>query len=478
MIHRYIASSIIKMLLTQVDFYIFRSFDHVDGYHDGEIDPVERTLPSSGRSSSLTQKHREVTFEDEIHRQSLHRACSQPLLNCSSDLPSGGRTLHRVLHLDGGIKDAESCGRNIVDELHRYHSEDDLMENCMRHSHRRRMHHGHISRRKCSSPTAGVDTIESSMEVHRASPAVVLSVSTNEHVRNKPPRPPGSKTRQHRFHSRMTPDSSFHSSERVTHTLSDTELDHEVMRANEFITNGHGLASTQSDRKRFHFPWRKNRGRYTPSEEIIKMEKSHGQNASLSSLASSDISSSGQRIAQGASKLRNGQIQSTKSHICEITSESEVNYDRVREFSGSVDSVNSFCSDNASSVSPESDYENVDSIKKTNKQNTKPPTGRSRSQNRHISNTSDGNYEAVINYTRSASHIESDYETVDAITKPNRQHYDRHGTHASLAGPMKYQVNGNTSAQQGNTIHDRFYFKVTNTTHLISKPESSAIGQL
>ena len=448
------------MCLTQVYFYIFRSFDHVDGCHDREIDLVERTIPSSGRSSSLTQKHREVTFEDEIHRQSLHRACSQPLLNCSSDLPSGGRTLHRILHFDRGIGDSESFSHNVVDDLNRYHSEDDLMNSHVHQSHRRRMqHHGRISRRKCSSPTTGVnagyDTIESSMEIHRASPAVVLSVSTDEHVRNKPPQPPSSKTRQHQFHSRMSPDNSFHSA-RVTHTLSDTELDREVMRANGIITNGLGLTSTQSDRKRFHFPWRKNRGRYTPSEEIIKMEKSHGQNPSLSSLASSDISSSGQRIAQGASKLRNGQRHGTKSNVCDMTTESEANYERVREFSGSVDSVNSFGSDNTSSVSPESDYENVDSIKKTNKQSTKPPTGRSRSQNRHGTTTPDGNYGVVMNGSRfvtttesngrerSASHIESDYETVDAINKPNKQHYDRHDNRGR-------QANGNSSAQQGNT---------------------------
>ena len=422
---------------------------------------AERTMPSGGRSSSLMQKHREVTFEDEIHRQSLHRACSQPLLNCSSDLSSGVRTLHRVLHFDGGISDAESCGRDVVDELHRYHSEDDLMNSRVRHSHSRRTHHRHASRRKCSSPTAvvnnGDDTIESSMEVHRASPAVVLSVSTNENVRNKPPRLPGTKTRQHRFHARMSPDNSRYSSERETHTLSDTELDREVTRANGFITNGLGLTPQQSDRKRFHFPWRKNRGRYTPSEEIIKMEKSRGRNASLSSLASSDISSSG----QGVYIRRNCQIPSTNRQVCEMTSESEVNYARVRQFSGSVDSVDSFCSENASSVSPESDYETVDSIKKTNKQSTKPPTGRSRSHNRHGTTTSDRNHEVVMNGTRSvktmesgyrgrsASHIDSDYETVDAINKANKQQYGRHDTDASLAGHMKYQVNGNTSAQPG-----------------------------
>ena len=450
---------------------IFRDCNHGDRYHERQVDMMETMIPYRGRSSSVTQRHREVTFEDEIPCQPLQRACSQPLLNSCSEAPSDVRTLHQVLHFSGEISDVEPCHHKAVDNLHRYHSEDDLVDRHVGHS-QRRTYREHASRRRCASAMAEIITatqdenIESSMEIHRASPAVVLTVSTNQPMCNKPPRPPANNRRQQRQKCLSSPDNSHHSSECGAYTLSDTELNEEVMCANGFIPNGLPLNSQHSDRKRFHLPWRKNRGRYTPSKEIKKMERA--QSHSFTHCASGGVSSSSHQMAltNGRSDYAeppDGQKSSTKRYVTavsEMTSTCQVDYETVREYRGPM---NINYDGNMSSTSPvqlESDYETVD-ISKTNKLNhdcAKPPTGRKTSQKRHATANSDRNYETVTDCTvtvksmdrncngHSVTHLDSDYETVDVINRTNKPHSEPEETSECVKG----QMIGNMSTQQGN----------------------------
>lgn len=442
-----------------------------------QVDTMETSM-LAGQPSSVTQKHREVTFVDEIPHQPLYRACSQPLLDSHSEVPSGVRTLHRVLHFGGEIGETERSHQKTPHKLTRYHSEEDLLDGHVGFTQPQHKSHEHAFRQRCTSAMAEIITsinhenIESSMEIHRASPAVVLPVPTNQHVLNKPPRPPAANKRQQCRKCLSSPESSGNLSEHGVNTLSDQELDEEVMRASGFITDRLGLQSQHSDRKRFKLPWRKNRGHFTPSKEMKKMAKaqSYGHSASCSSCTSGGSSPCGNQMApmNGRSNCaepwncRTLNMKTPVTALSEITAPSGGNYETVREFRAPVNTVHNGSISHKSPARMESDYQTVDAVNKVNKlihDCAKPPTGRTTSKKRHIVVSSDGDYEVVsdcagdveLNWNNGRSqsqlHVDSDYEMVDVIsrtTKPPRESSERNG---GIPG----HVNGNTATQQDHT---------------------------
>ena len=429
------------------------------------------TSSLTGHPSAVTQKHREVTFEDEVPRQLLYRACSQPLLNSYSELPSGVTTLHRVLHFGEEISEAEWNRQKPPHKLTRYHSEEDLLDTHRGHGgHTQppRKSREHMFRRRCASAMAEIITsinhenVESSMQTHRASPAVVLPVSTSQHVRNKPPRPPAANKRQQRRKCPTSPESLGNSSERGGHAWSDQELDDEVMRANGFITDRPGQ---HSDRKRFQLPWRKNRGRYTPSKEIKKMAKAQpcGHSGSCSSCSSPCANQMAPvSVRSNCAEPRSCRTPNMKTPVAvhsQMTAPPGGIYEAVREFRAPVNTVHNGDISHKPSARLESDYETVDAVNRLNKLSHgygRPPTGRNTNKKRHIVGPPDRDYNQVTGYTgdveRKGNHCsglsqqgDSDYEIVDSLSrtaKPLHESIERNG---HLPG----HVDDHTTTEQG-----------------------------
>ena len=468
-------------------------------------DDPDRRVDINGQPSPVTQKHREVTFEDEVPHQLLYRACSQPMLNSYSEAPSGVKTLHRVLHFGGEIGEAEWNRQKPPHKLTRYHSEEDLLDSHRGHTQASHNSREHVFRRRCASAMAEIITsinhknVESSMQIHRASPAVVLPVSTNQHVRNKPPRPPSANKRQQRRKCPTSPESLGNSSEHGGHAWSDQELDDEVMRANGFVVTDR--TSQHSDRKRFQLPWRKNRGRYTPSKEIKKMAKAqpygHSGSCSCCTLGSSSPCANQMApvsVRSNCAEPRNCRTPNLKTPVTvrsEMTAPPGGIYEAVREFRAPVNTVHNGDISHKPSARLESDYETVDAVNRLNKLSHgygKPPTGRKTNKKRHIMGTSDRDYDQVVDYTGevelkgnnctglSQQQGDSDYEIVDILgrtAKPLHESSERNG---HILG----HVDDHTTTEQGSVViqqppADLFYLKYQYISSTKSLTQSNII---